>query len=619
MLFRRPPSKDAATTTLRVDDFHNRNVHDPISISATFDSLSEAAASDLKHYVRQGQLIVRVEATWDVQTQSATIRQVGRRIVMPQFAQFFAKDHDGAGVKELRNVYGSLRARYPELPETNIKSEMHAALREYEEAHPSLGEEKESRDEFYGATGSLGVLAKHLVWIHVPAAKDATGEAAEQKNNWLGQLIQQVVRSRTDFDHELEGVRSTAAAAYREIIKQRQSQLAVLSESLTNRMKEWAHPDARLSVCWSDIDETAIGLSKPSAQIEAADGNFDGPLSCHGHGFQRSYLVSLLQELAETTASGAPTMILGIEEPELYQHPPQARHLANELERFSVRKGQVVVCTHSPYFISGSGFPSVRLLRRAFSGGVRRTELSHASLDAVRRRLEGAGGKPSLSTEGTRIKLHQQLHPAANELFFAPVVILVEGGEDLAHITTQLQLSNLDDEFRRLGCHIIPADRKSNMPLLRAVAASLGIPTFTVFDGDADKCDKPSDRGHHERDNGALLKLGGHPSESAIPSVDVWEPNLVMWRTDLTSVFRADVGEEALSTARERIRCRDGLIDADLNKSVLFAGAVVEELWASGKRSANLVRLCGQILEFARSRTGRPGATGAPSGTTPSS
>jgi len=48
-----------------------------------------------------------------------------------------------------------------------------------------------------------------------------------------------------------------------------------------------------------------------------------------GHGLQRSYLLALLQELAGSEAPNAPTLILGCEEPELYQHPPQARHLAD--------------------------------------------------------------------------------------------------------------------------------------------------------------------------------------------------------------------------------------------------------------------------------------------------
>lgn len=595
VLFRKP---GRALVGLKEIDFHCRDTSKPILVTATFDALSPEAMSDLAHYVRHGQVTLKVEATWE--NQQVNVRQIGSRLVMPQFAAFFAKDAEGVAATDLRAEYATCRASFGELPSVRTKADMVSALRAYEERHPELCVERESRDDFYGATGAAGVLARHFVWIHVPAAKDASDEQTETKGSWFGQLVQHVARSRVNFDAQLASIRSAAASSYRELVAGQQEQLAHLSDSLTTRMRDWSHPDARLTVRWSANAEDSISISAPSAELSATDGSFDGPLASHGHGFQRSYLVSLLQEFGETTTPGTPSLLLGIEEPELYQHPPQARHLASVLEQFSTR-GQVLVCTHSPYFVSGNGFTSVRLLRRTLVEGDTRTEVNQASLEQLQARMGAAGGRLSQSVEGTRIKLHQHLHPVTNEIFFAPVVVLVEGYEDLAYLTAYLHLSGRDVEFRKLGCHIVPAGMKSNIPSLLAVTLSLKIPTFVLCDADVDQCTTPAKAGLHERDNGLILKLLSYPLEPAQPATDLWRPNLVMWRNNLTSVFESELGVDVVNESRERVRDEQDLSDQNLTKSALFVGATVEELWARDRKSANLLRLCDAILAYGNS------------------
>ncbi|MFV3517231.1 ATP-dependent nuclease, partial [Mycobacterium tuberculosis] len=99
-------------------------------------------------------------------------------------------------------------------------------------------------------------------------------------------------------------------------------------------------------------------------KLIAGDGQFEGNIARFGHGLQRSYLIALLHGLASEDDSAQPTLILGCEEPELYQHPPQARHLASVLESLSDKNSQVIITTHSPLFVDGKGFESVRLIRR---------------------------------------------------------------------------------------------------------------------------------------------------------------------------------------------------------------------------------------------------------------
>lgn len=109
----------------------------------------------------------------------------------------------------------------------------------------------------------------------------------------------------------------------------------------------------------------SVQVVQPVAGIKTGDGDFIGSLSRMGHGLQRSYLLALLHELASSDAEEAPTLILACEEPELYQHPPQARHLADVFVRLAEGNNQVLVTTHSPLFVSGDGFEDVRLVRAA--------------------------------------------------------------------------------------------------------------------------------------------------------------------------------------------------------------------------------------------------------------
>lgn len=127
---------------------------------------------------------------------------------------------------------------------------------------------------------------------------------------------------------------------------------------------QWARPDTSLRVSWQQDPDKSVKVEEPFARIVAGEGTFEGDLARFGHGFQRSFLLALLQELANQGETTEPRLILGCEEPELYQHPPQARHLAGVLNTLAEGGSQVLVTTHSPLFVSGNSFESVRMVRR---------------------------------------------------------------------------------------------------------------------------------------------------------------------------------------------------------------------------------------------------------------
>ena len=609
VFFRNSSAANTDITNLQEEDFHQRNTGEPIRITLTFADLSPEAKEDLKHYQRQGRLIVVAEAHWNDDQRCAPVLQHGNRLAMEKLAPYFEKEKANAKAMELKQVYQELRKEFTSLPKAISKADMAEALRAYEEAHPEKCVEIPSGDQFYGATQGRGVLSKYIQWVHVPAVKDACDEDTESKNSWLGQLLTRTVRSKVQFDDHLKAIKDEAQSKYEEMLANQQATLEDLSKSLTSRMGEWAHPDATVELKWDTDSAKSVSITQPFARIRAGDSSFVGCLSRQGHGFQRSYLLALLQELISSGDQG-PTLLLACEEPELYQHPPQARHLARVFCELSGKGSQVIVSTHSPHFVSGRGFPDIRMVRRKRSQHV--SDVSWTDFEKLAERLKEATGKAPANPAGMRIKLNQALQPSTNELFFSPVVVAVEGLEDLAYITAHLALSDKIDEFRRLGCHIVPVNGKHNLVQFLAVGESLGIPVFTVFDADVNLFAIEGDttkeevkkrekiKTQHIGDNKAILGLCNAADQSSEPDGDVWLDNLVMWRDCIGSAIEKDFGTETLATARAAVRQTEKLSEKSLNKNTMFVGLVLEKLWADEKKSATLEGLCTAILQFAK-------------------
>jgi putative ATP-dependent endonuclease of the OLD family len=474
---------------------------------------------------------------------------------------------------------------------------MNDALRAYESSHPELCELQQSDDQFYGFTKGANLLKKHVEWVFVPAVKDASAEQLEAKKTALEALVERTVRSKMSFSDALKTLREEVEGKYTEILAEKHSALGELSESLTRRLREWAHPDAGLILAWRN-DPSNISIQEPQAEVSALEGRLRLAISRMGHGLQRSFLLALLQELSGCVDIGGPKLLLACEEPELYQHPPQARHLSSVLQKLSESNAQVIVSTHSPLFVSGRGFPDVRLLRRGpldDQPRVRRVTMGELS-----QTVSEARGEKTLSPSALELKIEQILQPRLNEMFFAPVFVLVEGDEDLGYIETYMELTGRYDEFRRLGCHIVPTSGKGKMIYPLAIANRLDIPTFVVFDADEDET-RPDRRAQHQQENTALLRLCGVERPEPFPSTAFSTDSLIVWRENIGLAVRDDFGKNEWTRCEDAVRARHWLHDlARAQKNALFVGLVLAELWQSDKRSRVLEVLCNRIISFAR-------------------
>jgi predicted ATP-binding protein involved in virulence len=600
----------AKTDLLKLDkeDFHHKNTNNPVVITVTFEDLNVEAQEDLKDYYRQGKLIVSAKAIWNEEDKFAQVLQYGQRLGMEDFKPFFKADGDGASVKELKAAYATIREKFGDLPAPGTKQAMIDALREYESAHAGDCVEIPSEDQFYGVSKGVNRLEKHIQWVFVPAVKDASDEQIEAKKTALGKLLERTVRTKVAFNEPLEKLRSDAGEKYQKILDEQQAALTDLSDSLSRRLGEWAHPDTNVKLEWHNDEQTAIKIAEPLAQIIAGEGQFKGKLARFGHGLQRSFLLALLEELSGNAAQG-PKLILGCEEPEVYQHPPQARHLASVFQKLSTKNSQVIVCTHSPYFVSGREVEDVRSIRA--DSAKKTCCCNHVTLDQIANCLAEARGEAAAKAAGTMLKVQQALQPALNEIFFTNVLVLVEGVEDVAYITTYLMLTSRWDQFRKLGCHLVPAGGKSSIAQPLAIAQHLKIPTLVIFDSDGHSCKavdgdteqqtkKKNDiRPKHEKDNVTILKLCGAPHEDAFPATALWHEKVVMWHSEIGLVVAEDIGTDEWTKIADKVRSDHGIDVGDINKNSLFIGYRLTEAWEQNKKSPTLEKLCKAIIDFA--------------------
>jgi hypothetical protein len=214
--------------------------------------------------------------------------------------------------------------------------------------------------------------------------------------------------------------------------------------------------------------------------------------------------------------------------------------------------------------------------------------------------VAGATGEPPTKPVGALAKIHQALQPGLNEMFFTRRLVLVEGLEDVAYILAYLNLLDLSDDYRRLGCHVVPTNGKSELLQPIVIARHMRIPTFLVFDADADKADRNGSRTKHEKDNKALLALCGYPGVDPMPPATMQGKGFTMWHSDIGTVVESEFGAADWAKYRGEADRRYGNA-GNLRKNSLHIGASLALAWEAGKRSASLEALCTAILDATNS------------------
>ena len=322
-------------------------------------------------------------------------------------------------------------------------------------------------------------LADRYKFVLVPAVRDAASETVERKGTILQRLLAAIAEQRAEADEQLADLEEEMRTRYSEVVDASHGPtLNALGERLTEQMRRYI-PAADVLV---EPQAPELSIAPPNVMLRAGEAQNLTDLGRQGHGFQRTFIISALEYLAgsEAIIDGDPPMLhLAVEEPELYQHPPRARHFSSTLHALAERSTvQISYATHSPYFVGPSDLAGIRRFRQARLNGAQEdgleTAITVGTLDAVRSHVPEQKELPRFVARTLDVSL--------GEALFAKAVLLVEGETDAAVLRTAAHLHGID--LSALGI-VVAAPGKTSIPIAAAVLDALEIRYFVLFDGDS--------------------------------------------------------------------------------------------------------------------------------------
>jgi hypothetical protein len=453
-----------------------------------------------------------------------------------------------------------------------------------------------------------GKLDKFTKFVLIPAVRNAASE--NEKKGAILQLIDVLVMRNVNKRPDVQKLNEEFEKRIKQVYSQENLQeLGHLAAMITQLLAQYA-PGAELDLAFGEIVPPKIPL--PPAIASLVEDNFKCPIDYTGHGLQRALIFALLQQLSATDLSPdqatvpenegadeenqdeqifrAPDLILAIEEPELYQHPSRSRYLATFMDKLSrapeqedETRTQILLATHSPYFVNIENFDRVRLARKVPAEGhdplqCQITEYSRVA--AAECLAQIAGRAPSeFTAESFAARATPVMTSMVNEGFFADVAVVVEGIGDAAIIWALQELLNKNWDAR--GIAVIPAEGKNNIDRPVVVFSGLGVPTYFVFDGDSRHAGRKKEA-DAIRSNGVLLRLAGTDLEG-FPDTQVnatWAIFSDEMETELMSV-----GDDVFFKIRDEVAEELGYDrPSTLLKNPHAASCFIKRMYALGHR-----------------------------------
>ena len=368
-------------------------------------------------------------------------------------------------------------------------------------------------------------IKKYFDWIYIPAVKEASEEASESRKSAFSRLVLKAIKNKVDFSKRFAELTETFASEIEKELQKEIAPLQALQAELDKEFKILTSSNIDVALDWDSRSEV-VGLAEPLVRTFFKDGPVRAGPEYFGHGIQRTYIMALLPLVAKHSKQhdGGQRLLLGIEEPELYQHPPQAKFLSIALSKLSETDSQIVISTHSPYFVDARRFDQIRLIEKTAAS----SRVKSWTIDEQRAYYSKVIGKKVIGPEAAKSALDRLLQPAVSEMFFCKRAIFVEGIEDVAIITAYLKHQNEWGEFLKHGCHFISANGKPGIPPLIALARGFSIPHFFIFDFDMGLKDS-------ERQNENMTKFIKEFGVQLPADVkeDLFHKNFVCWENNI--------------------------------------------------------------------------------------
>jgi hypothetical protein len=243
-------------------------------------------------------------------------------------------------------------------------------------------------------------------------------------------------------------------------------------------------------------------------------------------------------------------------------------------------------------FVGLDRFDQVRLFRKTpiEKDKPKCSRVAEITMNQIAETLWKICGSPGERWTGSSLlpRLQPIMTPWMNEGFFADVVVLVEGEDDLAAILGTAKSKGISLEA--LGISVIPCMGKANLDRPALIFGALGIPVYLIWDSDEGGQEDTS------KTNRILLKVAG-AAESDYPS-GVKE-GFACFKVNLETTLREELGAGVFDGIIAELQATFGIASP---RDCMKKPAVVSELMvrakSRGHQSPSLELILDRILEL---------------------
>lgn len=615
------------------EDYHNKNVDEPITIKMSFGEMTTPERTALALYAPDGRLIVERKFEWND----------GECKPSSPYAWRHRSDEldkvRSEGTDSIKRYYKDNSSMFKKKGLTRV-GDIEEEFRRLEASeHAKLGRSPDESSKIDLAVAAPDWPNGFVKFILVGAVSDASDEVRDSKASMITELTRAIVENIAKSSPFLKFFDSANKKYARIVAQAEKTELARVEKEISANLQNLIGGGS-VHLAWP---EKHLEAEPPRTVVTISEGGEPFAVERTGHGSQRALIMAMLQALASgqdaaarssVAKPGQPSRILVIEEPELYQHPIRQRYMARVLSGLSSGDGgravQVIYTTHSPHFAGIDRLDGIRLIRKPDPNGRPETSVSSTEIATIMEMLEVDGGKPG-AKNNFESALKVIMTPWLSEGFFANTVVLVEGETDHAAILGMARL--LGHDFEKDGISVIPCNGKDNIDRPMSIYLSLKMPTFVVWDGDRDKrtrkreqeCGAAAEKPARAKDQKGEEGAGGDPPDSTVRKntgmnrrylsllgngATDWPSgtyrNCACFENDLEETIASSIGNgmfERLLKDQMRLHNIGDRKTAMKKPAIMFA--VLEKARKRGHSCPPLEKVVDAILELHRSQSAR--------------
>jgi predicted ATP-dependent endonuclease of OLD family len=337
--------------------------------------------------------------------------------------------------------------------------------------------------------GYAGVLKGCLpCFVLVPAVKDVTDESKGTKSSPFGKLINHIISSVSDAKQKaIKEALSEISGHLNRVGADKRVPLIAQTEKELKKLLNDIFPECDLEIEF-ETPTLELLLSAPKLYI---DDGLRNTVENKGHGLQRAVIFSILRQYADYNSiqsdGNKKSLIIAIEEPELYMHPQAQRTIRSVLKRIAQGSDQVLFSTHSSLLVDVTNFDEiVRFEIQVDEHKGERTNTSRIWQLSMKSLIEDLINRhPGINPTGDSMRelYANSYNTNRNEGFFASKIILVEGQTEAYCLPIYADYIE-GCAFDPKGISVIECGGKGSMDRLYRIFNELHIPCYILIDYD---------------------------------------------------------------------------------------------------------------------------------------